>query len=501
MFNLFFFSVSFFVVHVGRHESYSSYDSLDKYNYALETLKLSDSGNYFNRNNCMLQPKCRQPYVHNDQKLATPIINDELITPNLPPRPPLPKSTQSSTTIDQDLAKQQQLSDWYYIKTGPKSPLPTPRSEHRNGIYSSVTQTTTIRTSITTTTAAATTATAAAANISNNNNTIEGIYVKNGNLSRESTKNNLHIHTENMMKRGENGSLTRFNDDVQITKTSANNGKDATENVYHAINMPSSCDDMQKIYTPPLIHQYSGGEPLCKFNLRNNGEKVNGNTKWQQPQEIQQHPQHQHQQQQQRLHLMPPPSPSVTSKKLHPQQSHPYYYVEPSQKHLSSPRLDKHTKQSVEYHQKSHEPQCEPIQVASKLHCHNERLNLAAASASASASVASATPSSSSLTTMMSNSNSNVHKLSGLHSQKPDHCGNANSSSFEHVNVTSGFSSLSASSEMTIDDKRRFTGQNYADEQCHRVQNNVVGESRQCLQQTVSSSPSLPVAHQSKVSV
>lgn len=436
----------------------------------------------------MLQPKCRQPYVHNDQKVEPQKINDELISPKLPPRPPLPKSTQSSSTIDKDLAKQQQLSDWYYIKTGPKSPLPTPRNEHRNGIYSSVSQMTTNRTTTATTTA----------KISNNNNNIEEIYVKNGNLSRETTKNNLNIYSETMMKRADNG-IARFDDDVQITKTNGNNGKDATENVYQAINMPSSCDDMtQKIHTP-LNHQYSGGEPLCKFNLKNNSEKVNGNgnIKWQQPQEIQMH-QHQlqlQQQQQQRLHLMPPPSPSVTSKKLHQQQSHPYYYVEPTQKHLSSPRLDKHTKQSVEYQQKSHEPQCEQMQLATKLQSHNERLNSVA---SASASAPTSTPS---LTTMTSNSNSNIYKLTGLHLQKPDHCGNANSSSFEHVNVTSGFSSLSASSEMTIDDKRRFTSQNYADEQCHRVQNNVVGESRQCLQQTVSSSPSLPVAHQSKVSV
>lgn len=45
---------------------------------------------------------------------------------------------------------------------------------------------------------------------------------------------------------------------------------------------------------------------------------------------------------------------------------------------------------------------------------------------------------------------------------------------------------------MTIDDKRRFNNQNYADEQCFRSSNNVVGDSRQCLQQTVSSSPLLP---------
>lgn len=408
----------------------------------------------------MLQPKCRQPYVHNDRKMENEIINDDLITPNLPPRPPLPRTSQSSTTIDKDLAKQQQLSDWYYIKTGPKSPLPTPR---RNNIYGSTTApapTPAIRTTTT------------------NNNTIEGIYGKNGNLSRESTKNNLNMYGENMKKRVENGSA-RFVDDVQITKTNGNNDKDTTENVYQAINAPSSSDNIQKMYTTSSVHQYSGGEPLCKFNLRNNSEKVNGCSKWQQPPEIQQ-----------RIHMIAPPSPSVLSKKLHQpppppppskqqqthhsQQSHPFYYVEPSKKHLSSPRQDKHSK-SVEFQQKSTDPQCEQIQLASKLHSHNERLNSATT-----------------LTTMMSNSNSNLHKVSGAHSQhqQTDHCGNVNSSSFEHVNVTSGISSLSASSEMTIDDKRHFNNQNYADEQCFRSSNNVVGESRQCLQQTVSASPS-----------
>lgn len=486
LFHFFLFFSPFFCVIPGRGDSYSSYDSLDKYNYALETLKLSDSGNYFKGNNCMLQPKCRQPYVHNDRKMETEIINDDLITPKLPPRPPLPKTSQSSTTIDKDLAKQQQLSDWYYIKTGPKSPLPAPRNDKRNGIYGSTTTTSSTTTS--STTATPTPANRTTANIlNNNNNTIEGIYGKSGNLSRETTKNHLNVYSENMMmKRVENGNA-RFNDANHIqmvaAKTNGHDDNHTTDSVYQTINVPSSCDDLQKIYTP-LNHQYSGSEPLCKFNLRNNSEQVNGCPKWQQPQE--------------RLNMMPPPSPSVLSKKVHPQhqqqhqqQSHPFYYVEPSKKHLSSPRQDKHTQQSVEYQQKSCEPQCEQIQVASKLQTHNERL-------SSTAMVAASTAPSAAATVATMTSNPNVHKVSGIHSlshHQTDHCGNANSSSFEHVNVTSGFSSLSASSEMTIDDKRQRsfkTDQIYADEQCFRSSNNVVGDSRQCLQQTVSSSPLMP---------
>lgn len=424
----------------------------------------------------MLQPKCRQPYVHSEQKMASE-INENLISPKLPPRPPLPKTSQSSTTIDKDLAKQQQLSDWYYIKTGPKSPLPTPRNtnDKRNGIYNSVNHP----------------SNRVVANISNNNNnSVEGIYGKNGNLSRESTKNNINVYTENMLKRGENGSA-RVGDDVQITKTNGNDDKDTMQNVYQAINVPSSCDNSQKMYTP-LNHQYSGGEPLCKFNLRNNSEKVNGCSKWQQPQEIQQ-----------RTQMMAPPSPSVIMKKMHQQQqqqSYPYYCVEPSKKHLSSPRQDKHTKQSVDFSKNSPEPQCEQIQVASKSQSHNERLNTVAATVTMTKAAAPT-----SMATMTSNSNSNVHQLSAVYSphQQIEHSPNANSSSFEHVNVASGFSSLSASSEMTIDDKRRFNSPNYADEQCFLTANNVVGDSRQCLQQqTVCSSPLPPsVASQAKVSV
>lgn len=129
-------------------DPYTSYDSLDKYNYALETLKLTDTNTIrledgqqashalATLNQCMLQPKCRQPvYVHNENGRRADPTNIGLdidITPQLPPRPPLPRSPSSVST--KDMEKQQQLSDWYYIKSNSKSPLPPPRPDKRNGL-------------------------------------------------------------------------------------------------------------------------------------------------------------------------------------------------------------------------------------------------------------------------------------------------------------------------------------------------------------------------------
>lgn len=153
-------------------DHHSSYDSLDKYNYALETLKLTDNHNYNSQNvshplainSCMLRPKCRQPYVHNGRDCDDGGL--------LPPPPPLPKQQQSHPKLSlqqqqlqqrsprvpitssssslaavaaatshpddkanqifsREMAKQQQLSDWYYIKSNPKSPRLPPRPEKR----------------------------------------------------------------------------------------------------------------------------------------------------------------------------------------------------------------------------------------------------------------------------------------------------------------------------------------------------------------------------------
>lgn len=448
-------------------DSYSSYDSLDKYNYALETLKLSDNANYFNGNNCMLQPKCRQPYIHNVEQNKT----TESITPKLPPRPPLPKSSMSSTTIDKDLAKQQQLSDWYYIKPGPRSPLPAQRKP--NGIYMSIKPTSTER-------------------IAHNRN--DGIYAKSSITPRlpantgihETTKNNLNIYNENQMKRGGNTNCQFIGDkcDVQIIdskiaptlsvaqhdlRLKQHSIGDSDDNGYHAIGVPppSLCDN---IYTSSNVnHQYSSNDPLCKFDSRN-CEKVNGITD------------------KQRLLLLSPPSPSMSQQqKLH--KEHPYYYVEsqkPSQKPLPSPRQNRKPTNSYQTNNgfssssspppppppssKSFDrPQCEQTQVPSH------------------------------------RTNSHFYHVPMLslqqqkqHSQNDD---DDDSNGFKHVNVTttSGFSSLSASSDKSVDECRRknLTGDsNFVARVA--TNNNSAIDNRQCLQQTVSSSPLLP--HQQKVS-
>lgn len=402
----------------GRHDSYSSYDSLDKFNYALETLKLSDNGSYFNGNvnNCMLQPKCRQPYVHNEiRKMDSGMLNDGKNTPKLPPRPPLPRTSQlSPATIDKDLEKQQQLSDWYYIKTGPKSPLPTPRLEKTADIAQPRNQTTDSRTT---------------KSILNHNNTKEDIYV-----CKDITKNHSKANTQqNMIKRVDNDN-TRFEEHVQTTKMDNKNDVNIGQNVYKAIKMPTSCDDIRSMHVP-THHQYANGDPIGKFNHRNISGNVNECLNGRQAQEIQHS-----------IPLKTPPSPSINHKNGNQHQSHPFYYVEPTQKLPFLSRQDKHTEHTpVTTHSQSHHEHLIPA------------------------------------TTVTSNSNSNIHKLTGMNPQPTERCGNANS--FEYVNVTSGLPSLSASSEITIDEKRRFNSQD-----------------RVSSRQTVSSSPSLQTTHQSKVS-
>lgn len=423
---------NFFIVFLGQHDRYSSNNSLDKYNYALETLKLGDS-NYFNENNCMLQPKCRQPYVHNETKMKTNMMNNDSSTPKLPPRPPLPKVAQIPTTIDRDLAKQQQLSDWYYIKTGPKSPLPAIRSEKRIDVQNSANLTAVNQTT---------------ANISNfigsgkcneynringKNNPYDGIH-----MSSEITKN-ANMPSHNVENRNKSDKQ-QYSGNIQVSRINIGKNERATT---APLNHPSvtfrsdDIHDMQKSST----HQYSVGEPLCKFNCYNNSEKINGCLKEQPPQEN-------------RTPLILPSSPNLTTKKLHEQQSHPFYYVEASQKHLSSPRQQK----------------------LKDLHCeHFQHVNS---------------------TVEISNSNSNIHKLTEI---KPtDQCSNAMLSSFEHINVTSAFPTLStsSSSEMTIDNKRRIQNQNYSDQQTCLTES-IAGVK---CRTTVSSSSYLPKAHQTKVS-
>lgn len=467
-------------------DSYSSYDSLDKYNHALETLKLRDSGNYFNGNNCMLQPKCRQPYIHNSENMKT----DAKITPKLPPRPPLPRSSLSSSTIDKDLAKQQQLSDWYYIKPGPKSPLPAQRNIKVQGIYSSTKPITgNFRNNN---------------NINNNNNPRnDATYVKSSStrVMRETVKTKLNILNENITKRvGNTTNLPFAGDkcDVQIidAKNAQHNEQqrlkqdDCDDNgIYQAIGVPTTCDN---IYTPPNLnphHQYSSNEPLCKFDGRN-GDKVNGISR-----------------------LLSPPSPSMSAQqKIH--REHPYYYVESlQQKHAQKPlpsprqnrklctsyaRLPPNNGFNAKPANDMNRPQCEQNQISSKLEpIYNEPQILLNHNASANG---------------VSGSDSNfyhVSKLQSQHHQKQQQfqhhrpINDDDSNGFKHVNVTtSGFSSLSASSDVTVDEQQSSMGSKKFtdDERNVRATNNSIENNRPCLPQTVSSSPLLPHSNQHKVS-
>lgn len=405
----------------------------------METLKLEDSGNYFNENNCMLQPKCRQPYVHNHRNMKSNMLNDELSTPKLPPRPPLPKIAQLSTTIDKDLAKQQQLSDWYYIKTGPKSPLPAIRSEKQ--IENAMSQTTNKKP----------------------NATISNISGSNGNTSINCAKNSFvrvrvgREGTTNTQNTGKhipiNNDNSRLCENIQLTKPDSEKTETDTMRTFNNPNVVLRSDDIQNVHIP-FAHQYAVNEPLCKFNCGSNSKKVNGCLK-------RQHLQESH------TPIVLPPSPVVTTKKVHQEQSHPFYYIESTQKHFFTPKQgSQHIKHSVHSQQKINE------------HCEQSQHLKSTVKVS---------------TIVASNSNSNIHKITGTHSQQFKQSGDANSISFEHVNVPNGISPLSASSEMAIDNKHHFINHNYTDERICRTESNSGIEYRP----NVSSSPT---AQQSKVS-
>lgn len=417
----------FILPSIGQHDRYSSNNSLDKYNYALETLKLGDSGSYFNENNCMLQPKCRQPYVHNEGNMKSNMLNDEL-SPKLPPRPPLPKIMQPATTIDRDLAKQQQLSDWYYIKTGPKSPLPAIRSEKQLDIVNATHKTAAKKTMAN---VGGFEKSKDITSINSGRNSFERVCV-----AKEMTKN-----TQNTGKFIKNDN-PRLCEKIQMLKPDAGKNEADTMETLNYPNVALCSGDVQNVHIPSA-HQYSVSEPLCKFNYCNNSEKVNGCLERQLPQE-------------KHTPMILPPSPVVTAKKVHQQQSHPFYYIESSQKHFSAPRQGSQ-------HTYSQHKMNSPTKAS---------------------------------TIIASNSNSNIHKIGSIHSQQFIQSGDANSSSFEHVNVPNVISPLSASSEMAIENRSNFINQSYTDERICRTENHSAIENRP----NVSSSPYLPAAHQPKVS-
>lgn len=111
---------------------------------------MSDNHNYYNHetphslaiNSCMLRPKCRQPYVHNSNDDHGNSLPTALGPPPLPPLPKQPSPEKSANALNRDMEKQQQLSDWYYIKSNPKSPRLPPRPEKRTPLNTNVTNAT-----------------------------------------------------------------------------------------------------------------------------------------------------------------------------------------------------------------------------------------------------------------------------------------------------------------------------------------------------------------------
>lgn len=128
-----------------NYKLHSSYESLDKFNYALETLKLTDDF-YNKRQNIMelisnnsnkiineLEPALQQSPQKYYQKL------EQIHAQDKPPKAyktdtnSLKKPNVNASDDYEAMAeKQKQLSDWYYIKTSPKSrPKPTSPYERR----------------------------------------------------------------------------------------------------------------------------------------------------------------------------------------------------------------------------------------------------------------------------------------------------------------------------------------------------------------------------------
>jgi hypothetical protein len=120
---------------MSSNEHKSSYESLDDYNYALETLKISD--NYCEGNKIM-------KFLGNQNGVGEltstiPLANDSLIKQKIQQlsqqhlnRFPADAAAIEADTVKQiaeDSKKQKELSDWYYIKTSPK-PKQAPMSSY-----------------------------------------------------------------------------------------------------------------------------------------------------------------------------------------------------------------------------------------------------------------------------------------------------------------------------------------------------------------------------------
>lgn len=421
----------------------------------------------------MLQPKCRQPYVHGGRKVDDGDSNIETSTPKLPPRPPLPKTTVAPlSTLDRDLIKQQQLSDWYYIKTGPKSPLPPRAADNRKAIYTRITE-------------------VDAAQISSNN---DKSTIANGiGAEREIAKNSMNIYSACMQRRTDRQITTKC--DVRKIEEPPMQKKyneiASDDSHYQEIGIPSvygSIGMRRNQQQQSNDHQYSSNEPICKLNSNSNinnnnnvGAKVNGFTMWQQQQQQQQQKPQEHQySEKQRLLLLSPPSPSLSAQKplktTTTTAAHPHYYVDgiqkPIEKHLSSPRQNRQIKlceqQTDECQQTiidANRPHRQPSAMTSPIKFTSERFD-----------------------TIGSAAGSDAHSLHSNHTAERQN-------------------GMVSTSQMTINEQHQFNSKHRTpNEQTIHVAagNGCLSESQQCLQQkaissTISSSPSMPLANQTKV--
>lgn len=328
-------------------------------------------------NNCMLRPKCRQPYIHNNntQELSPkPVRSPPVPPPRTHTSPALtPRNNQHQNVIITDTEKQQNLSDWYYIKTGPKSPLPPPRPDKKpNGIRMGI--------------------------------TAKSLPPKtpNGFNSMNNQKFSGNSHFDYTQNDDNYNSPFRNYKNMQITAPTINNNEDISKQ-YPANGSINSNNNGSSNHT--MNNSGGVGDNECKFNLNSTNGTVDDISQWQQQKQqlllnIQQQ-QHRYRQQKMQTNVL-----NIE------QQQHAHY-----DKLHDTRRVQQHQMQEsaaldgrIEY-TKKYQPQ---------QHTYSKLLNEQ---------------------TKSNNSINNTAAVMALSRQKaaplPPRFGEVSSSSFEHVNVSS----------------------------------------------------------------
>jgi hypothetical protein len=128
---------------MSSNEQKSSYESLDDYNYALETLKISD--NYCEKNKILKFYDNQSINQTGEIQICSTVPGNaikqkihQLSQHHLNKLTPLDTAAEEENNIKQiaeDSKKQKQLSDWYYIKTSPKPKQPSSYERNRTRNY------------------------------------------------------------------------------------------------------------------------------------------------------------------------------------------------------------------------------------------------------------------------------------------------------------------------------------------------------------------------------